>query len=155
MGINRINVAKDKADLVKALTVIDGKTGPFQTYADVVVFAAAVGVNRQKRVPLKEVSKKEPGPISLEIFISRGYDSVIKLIAITETKETQILSLIDEASEDLRLTIFEEYANGGLEILKEELRGAGDYLDQLLLMLLNERFKAESSSQSFDLRKFL
>ena len=155
MGINRINVAKDKADLVKALTVIDGKTGPFQTYADVVVFAAAVGVNRQKRVPLKEVSKKEPGPISLEIFISRGYDSVIKLIAITETKETQILSLIDEASEDLRLTIFEEYANGGLEILREELRGAGDYLDQLLLMLLNERFKEESSSQSFDLRKFL
>jgi dnd system-associated protein 4 len=155
MGINRINVAKDKADLVKALTVIDGKTGPFQTYADVVVFAAAVGVNRQKRVPLKEVSKKEPGPISLEIFISRGYDSVIKLIAIAETKETQILSLIDEASEDLRLTIFEEYANGGLEILREELRGAGDYLDQLLLMLMNERFKEESSHQSFDLRKFL
>ncbi|OCQ98514.1 dnd system-associated protein 4 [Oscillatoriales cyanobacterium USR001] len=155
MGINRINVAKDKADLVKALTVIDGKTGPFQTYADAIAFAAAVGVNRQKRVPIKEVSKKEPGPISLEIFVSRGYDSMIKLIAIAETKDTNTLSLIDEASEDLRITIFEEYANGGLEILREELRGAGDYLDQLLLMLLNERFKEESSPQSFDLRRFL
>jgi len=155
MIINRINVAKDKADLVKALTVIDGKTGPFQTYADVIVFAAALGSKRKKRVPLKETSKKEPGPIALEIFVSRGYDSAMKLIAIAETKDTKILSPTDETSEEQRLTIFEEYANGGLEILREELRGAGDYLDQILLLLISERFKETSTEQSFDLRRFL
>ncbi|HLO47836.1 MAG TPA: DNA phosphorothioation-associated protein 4 [Kamptonema sp.] len=155
MGASRINVAKDKADLVKALTVIDGKTGPFQTYADAIVFAAALGSKRKKRLPIKEVSKKEPGPIGLEIFVSRGYDSAMKLIAIAETKDTKILSPNDETSEEQRLTIFEEYANGGLEILREELRGAGDYLDQLLLLLIGERFKEETSTESFDLRRFL
>ncbi|MEY3402832.1 MAG: hypothetical protein RLZZ86_2448, partial [Cyanobacteriota bacterium] len=40
----RIRVAKDKADLVKSLTSADGGTGPFQTFADVIVFAAALGV---------------------------------------------------------------------------------------------------------------
>ena len=153
--MNRINVAKDKADLVKALTVIDGKTGPFQTYADVIVFAAALGSKRKKRLPIKESSKREPGPIALEIFVSRGYDSVIKLIAVAETKDSKVLSYNDEALEEQRLTIFEEYANGGLEILREELRGAGDYLDRLLLMLIGERFKEESTDQSFDLRRFL
>ncbi|WP_449416277.1 DNA phosphorothioation-associated protein 4 [Phormidium nigroviride] len=155
MTTNRINVAKDKADLVKALTVAEGKTGPFQTYADVIVFAAALGSKRKKRLPLKEISKREPGPIGLEVFVSRGYDSIIKLIAVAETKDSKILSYNDVALEEQRLTIFEEYANGGLEILREELRGAGDYLDQLLLMLIGERFKEESTEQSFDLRRFL
>lgn len=155
MAINRISVAKDKADLVKALTVIDGKTGPFQTYADVMVFAATLGSKRKKRIPVKEVSKREPAPIGLEIFVSRGYDTVIKLIAIAETKDAKILSASDPDAEEQRLTIFEEYANGGLEILREELRGAGDYLDQILLMLIGERFKEESPTQSFDLRRFL
>ncbi|MGE5655634.1 MAG: DNA phosphorothioation-associated protein 4 [Actinomycetota bacterium] len=153
--MNRINVAKDKAELVKALTVTDGKLGPFQTYADVMVFAATLGVKRKKRVPVKESSKREPAPIGLEIFVSRGYDSVIKLIAVAETKDAKILSTSDANAEEQRLTLFEEYANGGLEILREELRGAGDYLDQLLLMLIAERFKEESTNQSFDLRRFL
>ena len=155
MSSNRVSIAKDKADLVKALTVAEGKSGPFQTYADVMVFAAALGLKRKKRISLKETSKREPAPIGLEVFMSRGYDSAMKLIAIAETKDTKILSATDAIAEEQRLTIFEEYANGGLEILREELRGAGDYLDQLLLMLIDERFKEETSTQSFDLRRFL
>lgn len=155
MASGRVHVAKDKADLVKALTVTEGKTGPFQTYADVVVFAASLGAKRKKRVPLKEVSKREPAPIGLEIFISRGYESLIKLIAVAETKNPQILSATDVNAEAERLTIFEEYANGGLELLREEFRGASDYLDQLLLMLISERYKEESSETGFDLRRFL
>ncbi|HEY9295096.1 MAG TPA: DNA phosphorothioation-associated protein 4, partial [Phormidium sp.] len=79
MGANRIRIAKDKADLVKALVDAKETTGPFQTYADVVVFAAALGAKRKKRVPLEEISTKEPAPIALEIFDSRGYDRTIKL----------------------------------------------------------------------------
>jgi dnd system-associated protein 4 len=155
MAANRIRIAKDKADLVKSLTLSDNKSSPFQTYADVIAFAAALGNKRKKRLPLGEISKREPGSIDVDIFVSRGYDMAIKLIAIAETKNPHILSHLDEKLEAQRLQIFEEYANGGLEILREELRGTADYTDRLLLILISERDNQPRSNEEFDLSKFL
>ncbi|NEO31648.1 MAG: DNA phosphorothioation-associated protein 4 [Symploca sp. SIO3C6] len=155
MGTNRIRVAQDKTDLVKSLVESDSTTGPFQTYADVMVFAAALGAKRKKRSPLGVISKKEPHPIALEIFASRGYDWVIKLLAIAETKNTKILSSVEETFEKQRVHIFEEYANGGLEVLRDELRGAVDYSERILLILSSERFKQEPPPENFDLSRFL
>ncbi len=155
MAANRIRIAKDKADLVKSLTSSEHKSSPFQTYADVIAFAASLGNKRKKRSPLGEISKREPGSIDVDIFVSRGYDMAIKLIAIAETKNPQILSHLDEKLEAERLQIFEEYANGGLEILREELRGAADYSDRLLLILISERDNQHGSNEEFDLSKFL
>jgi dnd system-associated protein 4 len=151
----RIRVAKDKADLVKALTSADGATGPFQTYADVIVFAAVLGAKHNKRVPLGEISKREPSPIPQEQFIVRGYDTVINLLAITETKDINILSVKEEKNNEKRNYIFEEYANGGLEILQAELRGAVEYSERILLLLSLERGKQEYVEEEFDLSKFL
>jgi dnd system-associated protein 4 len=151
----RIRVAKDKAELVKALTSADGATGPFQTFADVIVFAAALGAKHNKRVPLGEISKREPSPIRLEYFATMGHDWVIKLLGITETKDIKILSLHEEEYEYQRNQIFEEYANGGLEILQNELRGAVDYSERILLILSSERFNQEKQEEEFDLTKFL
>ncbi|HEY9854047.1 MAG TPA: DNA phosphorothioation-associated protein 4 [Leptolyngbyaceae cyanobacterium] len=155
MGASKIKIAKDKADLVKALSFSKETTGPFQTYADVMVFAAALGARRKKRVPLGEISKRDPLPIGIEIFISRGYDTTIKLLAIAETKDINIISPHDENSEEQRIAIFEEYANGGLEILQEELRGAVDYSERLLLILVSERSKQNRIEGEFDLSSFL
>ncbi|NER95409.1 MAG: DNA phosphorothioation-associated protein 4 [Symploca sp. SIO1B1] len=155
MGVNRIRIAKDKANLVQALTASKDTTGPFQTYADVVVFAATLGAQRNKRIPLGTISKKEPAPIGLEIFVSRGYDLALKLIAIAETKDTKIISPSDNVAQEKRIRIFEEYANGGLDILRDELRGAVDYSEQLLLLLSAERFQEELTEDSFDLSRFL
>ncbi len=155
MSATKIRIAKDKADLVKALTLSKETTGPFQTYADVMVFAAALGAKRKKRSPLGEISKRDPLPIGIEIFISRGYDAVIKLLAIAETKNTQILSPTDENSEEQRIHIFEEYANGGLEILQDELRGTVNYSETLLLLLISEKGKREEIEGEFDLTRFL
>ena len=154
MGANRIRVAKDKADLVKALVDSNTTTGPFQTYADAMVFAAVLGAKRKKRSPLGAITK-EPSPIALEVFVSRGYDLVFKLLAIRETKDPKIISLFDETSEEKRIHIFEDYANGGLEILRDELRGAVDYTERILLILSSERFKEESPEDGFDLSRFL
>lgn len=151
----RIRVAKDKAELVKALTAADGATGPFPTYADVIVFAAALGAKHKKRVPLGEVSKREPAPIGQEHFLIKGYDFVIRLLAMTDVKEISILSY-DENSVNTALRIFEEYANGGLEFLQNELRGAVDYSERILLLLISERFnKNNSKDTSFDLSYFI
>lgn len=150
----RIRVARDKADLVKQLTVSAETTGPFQTYADVIVFAAALGAKYKKRVPLGEISKREPSPIALEIFVSRGYELVIKLLAVTETQNIKILSSNEEKYENERHHIFEEYANGGLEILQTEFNGAVDYSERLLLVLSAERGQKEESEEEFDLSRF-
>ncbi|MBD2308134.1 DNA phosphorothioation-associated protein 4 [Chroococcidiopsis sp. FACHB-1243] len=151
----RIRVAKDKAELVKALTAADGATGPFPTYADVIVFAAALGAKHKKRVPLGEVSKKEPAPIPQEQFLVRGYDAVINLIAVNETEELKILSLTENHINENRNDIFEEYVNGGLEMLQIELRGAVDYTERLLLILISEVVRQKKEEEEFDLSKFL
>ncbi|MGH2415039.1 MAG: DNA phosphorothioation-associated protein 4 [Microcystaceae cyanobacterium] len=155
MSASKIRIAKDKADWVKTLTISKETTGPFQTYADVLVFAAALGAKSNKRVPLGTISTKEPAPISLEIFVSRGYDLMIKLLAIAQIKDPKILSSYDPTAEEQRILIFEEYANGGLEKLHDELRGAVDYSERLLLVLSNARFKEELITEEFDLSRFL
>lgn len=155
MGVSRVRVAKDKAELVRALVEGKAKRSPFQTYADVLAFAAALGARRNKRVPLGTISHQEPAPISMEIFISRGYDRVIKLIAIMHTQDPNILSPFDAIAEAERVRIFEEFANGGLAILQDELRGAVDYTERLLLILGRERFQEQTTDEEFDLTRFL
>ena len=152
----RIRVAKDKAELVKSLTSADGGTGPFQTFADVIVFAAALGVKYKKRVPLGEISKREPAPIRLEYFATMGHDTLIKLLGITETQDIIILSPHEEEYEKQRNGIFEEYANGGLEILQNQLRGVVDYEIQFLLILRKAvDYQENNIEEEFDLSRFL
>ena len=134
MAANRIKIAKDKAELVKALVASNEKTAPFQTYVEVMTFAAALGAKHKKRVPLGETSKREPSPIPQENFASLGHDLLIKLLAVNETEDIQIVSSKEEY-EDERTQIFEEYANGGLELLQNELRGAVDYSERIILFL--------------------
>ncbi len=120
-----------------------------------IVFAAALGAKHKKRVPLGEISKREPSPIRLEYFASMGYDLVIKLLGFTETQALKILSFTEEEYEHKRNKIFEEYANGGLEILQNELRGSVDYSERILLFLSYERTNQEQPDEEFDLTKFL
>ena len=50
-----------------------------------------------------------------------------------------------------KIKIFEEYANGGLEIIKDRLRGSIDYLDTILLLLASERNNSQKDDREFDL----
>jgi dnd system-associated protein 4 len=151
----RVKVAKDKAELVVALTANRDTTGPFQTYADAIAFAAAYGYHYRHRVPIREVAKKEPGPISSDIFIARGYDFLIDLIALTSTGNIQILQPQQPDFERQKLLIFEEYANGGLELLEKTLQGAINYTDRLLLAMDRPPESNTSVPEDFDLRWFL
>lgn len=155
MGLPRIRVAKDKADLVQKLMDTKETTGMFATYADAIAFAAAMGVKHQQRSPLGEISQSEPAPISLEVFLSRGYDRLIKLIAVTTTQDIKILSPSEPQAEAQRIAIFEEYANGGLARLRHELKGAVDYTERLVLIVNAERFVTAADEEEFDLTRFL
>ena len=91
MSIHRVRIARDKGEFVQSLVNFKHGIGPFQTYADVIAFAEALGVRYQEKVAIENVAK-EPSPINLEIFISRGYDTLIKLLAVNEFQDTKILS---------------------------------------------------------------
>ncbi|PSB02518.1 DNA phosphorothioation-associated protein 4 [Merismopedia glauca] len=153
MAESRIKVARDKTDLLKALAASDNITGVFPTYVDVLVFAAALGVKRHKRVPFEEVSKTID-PIRREYFDSHKCRLLVNLLSICDIKDQNILA-DDEQADNQRTKIFEEYANGGLEILEHELRGAVDYLERILLIISIDRFKQNQNREEFDLSKFL
>jgi dnd system-associated protein 4 len=150
----RIRIAKDKAHLVQSLKVTDATGGPFETYADVLVFAASLGVKHKRRVPLLGDISKEPAPISREIFKNhiRSYDMVMNLIAVADSSDPKVLASDEDA---IRVQAFEEYANGGLEVLEEKLKGAVDYLDQILLLLSLENKDSQGEENEFDLSAFL
>ena len=115
----RIRVAQDKTELVQnLLCTIDNPQGVFTTYADIMVFAASLGKKYQYRIPL-EIIAKEPNPISIEVFNSRGYEPFLKLLALLETNNPETISADNVNSEAEIITIFEEYANGGLTKLQE------------------------------------
>lgn len=154
MAEARIKIAKDKAELVKSLRADsnDDTTKPFQTYAEVLVFAAALGAKRDRREPFTEFSKKDPDPIPYEVF--RKYDKVVKLLAVVATKNPRVLADSEEAEES-RIKIFEEYANAGLEIIDNELKGSVDHLERILLFLSSERDEITKQNSDFDLSNLL
>jgi dnd system-associated protein 4 len=154
MSIHRVRIPRDKGDFVQTLVDFNGGEGPFQTYADVIAFAAALGGRYNQRIPV-EFAAKEPTPINIEIFISRGYDALIRLLAVNDTEDAKILSAYSLDAEARRVEIFEEFAHGGLERLDRELRGAVDYTERLLLVLSQERFQEIKPSGEFDLGRFL
>lgn len=155
MTVYRVRIAKKQAFLVQALTRGKEKKGTFETYADVIMFAAAYGGKHQRYLPITTGISQDPAPISLEIFLSRGYDWVIKLIAIAHCQDAGILSPYDSQAQVQRIMLLEGFANGGLELLENELRGAVDYSDRLLLILNQERFPSSSPPPNFDLTRFL
>lgn len=155
MAERRIGYAKDKAEIIKRLLNVEDGIGPFKLIADILVFAAALGLKRNKRVPLGD---SQAEPIRQEVFDRQGYDTMMNLLALHGTKDgasgAEILADSD-AMIDERASIFEEYANGGLEILQDELRGALNPLETTILLINAERASPREGLEGFDLAKLV
>jgi dnd system-associated protein 4 len=152
MALARVHVSEDQAELVKALRDSEDGTGPFQTYADILAFAGMLGISRARRVSFEKGSRKDPDPVPQDQFRQTG--ALISLIAAISTEDLRIL-LPTEECDEARVQIFQEYVNGGLEILQTELQGVVDYSEQILLLLKAEREKNSSDGEEFDLSRFL
>lgn len=147
----RISYAKDKADIIRRLQAGEESTGPFSFIADVLVFAAALGLNRKRRARLVEPLAE---PIRQSVFERQGYDTMMNLIALHADPRPDILADSDEAI-SARAQTFEEFANGGLEILQQELRGARDVLESIILLVSAERARATTDAGAFDLSRLV
>ncbi|WP_427500890.1 DNA phosphorothioation-associated protein 4 [Methylomonas sp. MED-D] len=130
MADRRINIAKDKYDFVQELVDLETK-GIFKTKADVLTFCAAYGYYKNRRITITENAKD---PIPYSVFENSKYDMFIHLLAMDVAKDADVLADNDDMI-DKRATIFESYANGGLELLMQELKGQVEYLEKILLII--------------------
>jgi dnd system-associated protein 4 len=112
---DRVRRPKDKDALLNRL--VEDRM-PFETFRDVLIFASALGVARNRREPFQQSSE----PIPWSVFSNSGSEALINMITSVSSEDFNVLEP-DRFGE--RLTIFEEYANGGLQIIQETL-GASD-----------------------------
>jgi dnd system-associated protein 4 len=147
----RIAYSKDKSEVIRRLQSAEDSTGPFALIADVLVFAAALGIRRNRRSSLAEPLAE---PIRQSVFDRQGYDTMMNLIALHADPRAAVLADSDDAV-IARARAFEEYANGGLEVLQEEIRGARDVLEMVVLMINAERSVPDEGSGVFELAKLI
>lgn len=131
MPLARVQISEDKADFIKSLKDSDSSNSPFQTYADILQFAAMIGFYNDRRITLGRFSRKDPDAVPQDQLRDKF---IIDLVAITESQDLSYLQQ-DNNADWLRTEIFQEYVNGGLEILMHRLTGSVDYTDILLLIL--------------------
>ncbi len=112
-GPRRVRRPKDKEELLDRL---QQKDSPFSTLRDTLVFAAGVGWWRKRRAPFE----KSGETIRWDALTARsGTEAFINMLALRHIDDVTVLS--DERFDE-RIRVFEEYANGGLEVL-------GDLID--------------------------
>ena len=137
MAIDRVFTSKEKTDLFMKLSKTKQKTedGIFDNNKDLFLFAASLGYKDKKRRPLL----KRDNEIPLSVF-QKSKDNLdfIDLIALGDTKDVYILDWDDEEIIDQKLTIIEEYANRGLEIIEERLFNNNTDIYDNLLQLVNQ-----------------
>lgn len=136
----RIRVPKEHLAFIDRLTHSDAHpNGPFRQKADVLTFAGVYGHRKGRRSAFSETGD----PIRMDVFENRGSVPVFYLLGWAVANDPSVLADTDEAIEQ-RSTIFEEFANGGLDLLRTELQGLDDPLEKLLLLLSQERSSTTS-----------
>lgn len=123
--------SKKHANLITILTSKDPNTGvsAFPTIKALQCYAAMIGFDQGRREPLE---KGESENIEWHTFNNDGYTDYIYLIALAATGNLSVLKYDVETSdacgfsEDM-VKIFEEYANGGFQVLQSWLdKSPGD-----------------------------
>jgi len=146
MAERRIAPPGDHWQIASALKY-EGESNPagvFDTWVDLLVFAAVLGYKRDARETVRGYAK-QPDPIRKEVFENHGYDAVLNLLAVETKEDINALSPTEDA-EDERAQIFEELANGGLAQLEKELQGAVSYNGELLHIVQQYGQKSEEGT---------
>jgi dnd system-associated protein 4 len=137
----RLNRPKDKQEFLDELI----QNGPFREYRDALVFAAAVGWFEKKRQQLGVKGES----IRWETATNRrGTEALANMIAAVESGDPEILA---DARFDERLTIFEEYANGGLEIIRNLLAAEPRPAVDVILELIQKVSRSDDARPTVDL----
>lgn len=124
--------------------------GKFPTYRDILLFAAAVGYRQDRRVPFTAASGD---PIRSDVLMAPGFsDTLINMIAANVVDDPEIM---DDARMDERFKIFEEYANGGLEYIQEQVNVRHRPAAMVVIDLVTEAFAVDSGAKPVSVAELL
>ncbi len=138
-GFRRIYRAKDKEEIISALT--ENSRGVFREIWRLLLFAAQVGVANNRREPLASIDSGK-GIDQSTFGNCPSWPGVVYLIGIVETDGSDILASSPDA-EEKRLVLFQEYANGGLSLLRDFFQDKIVDLDSLLAFIETQTPAAE------------
>lgn len=134
-NINRSRIHEDMVQRLSIEKLPGTDRTLFPTIRELLCFAALLGYSEKRRLPLD--AEKGVEDVSYQQFERGDAEDLIFMIALAETKDPEILKDGEEAR---CAEIFEEYANGGLQIIREAmLRGGGEYPDRDILELLKDQ----------------
>lgn len=130
----RINYAKSHEGLLNELVRSNDNSGPFETKAKCLIYAASFGSSFGPEQGRKPMPEKKGESIRYDVFTSLEFEDLICSLAVYATKDIKILEDSEDTANE-RVTIFEEFANCGLERLGAELKGEGNKTDGIALLL--------------------
>lgn len=134
VGLKRIQRAGDKQAIIELLT--SDSIGAFREIWRLLFFSAMVGYKNGRREPLASIQSGEG--IRQDSFANNPvWLGTVYLLGLVETGTTDVLRASEDAEDD-RIQIFEEYANGGLALLKESFEASNGNLDDLISFIQNQ-----------------
>ena len=131
IGMKRIHRASDKEEIIKLLMA--DKIGLFKEIWRLLLFAAQVGIKNKKRELLKAVDTGK-GIDQTTFGNCPAWPGILYLMTLAESGSSDVLAGTTEA-EDIRISIFQEYANGGLSILNDFFSDRTADLDGILAFI--------------------
>ncbi len=124
--------------------------GKFPTYRDILLFAASVGYRQDRRVPFAAASGDA---IRSDVLMAPGFsDTLINMLAANVVDDPEIM---DDTRMDERFKIFEEYANGGLEYIQEQVNVRHQPAALVVIDLVTEAFADDSGAKPVSVDELL
>lgn len=153
--MGRVAPPKGLEDDLEKLVVADpqGKHALFETKQKALMFAAALA--RWRDVERRTVERKGTA-IRYDIFHRALDDGYIDALAIS-AHENDLKVLAPDRDED-RITVFEQYAQSGLEEMIDRFNRPGDPLEAMLALVEEARMEPTAGLEGIDqgaLRKLL
>ena len=129
---------ENKKDIYDRLVESKSDYQILSKYRDLFLLAACIGYKERKRTKMTG-NVNDRGELHWDIFERDNTDlAAINAIALSETSDINVI-LDTEEMLDRKIEIIEEYANGGIQIIKEKvLDMPGDPLDNLINYIFEE-----------------
>lgn len=128
-NINRSRVHEDMVQRLCINKLPNASRTLFPTIREFLCFTALLGYSENRKVPLDRSQGVED--VSYQQFERGDAEDLIYLVALGHTKDPEVLR---DGEESRCAEIFEEYANGGMEIVRDWLlTNGGEYPDRAII----------------------
>jgi dnd system-associated protein 4 len=122
----------------------------FATFRDILLFAAAVGAHAGRRVAFTSSGE----PIRYETLKEPMFsETLINMIAANEVVDDP--EIMDSTRAGERVRIFEEYANGGLEYIQEQVNVRHEPANLVVIGLVTEALARSGAAEAASVEELL